>query len=152
MKSSDLSREIKRNQILQISTCIQDIHKDRGVPLWALTRETLSSRFANNKDAEPPVHLHSLISAFIIISKLATSEFSILELVSVAEYTGLNLTLSETPKTEFVALKPICSPIKIVGIINQGCVVQQNKNTPIFTINIQAERLEQTVKFQILSP
>ena len=57
--------------------------------------------------------LLQLISAFvirlleIIISKLDTSEISIFLLVSVAEQAGLNLTLSETPKTGFVALRPI---------------------------------------------
>ena len=37
------------------------------------------------------------------ISDLATSEFSSFQLVSVAEETGLSLTLSDTPKTGFVA-------------------------------------------------
>ena len=41
------------------------------------------------------------------ISKLATSEISFFYLVSVAEQAGLNLTLSETPKTGFVATRPI---------------------------------------------
>ena len=62
-------------------------------------------RFANNKSADQPAHSRSLISAFVfcslesIISKLATSEISIFYLVPVAEQAGLNLTLSETPKT-----------------------------------------------------
>ena len=49
----------------------------------ALTRENLSSEFANNKCADQPAHQRSLISAFVIhflestISKLATSEISI---------------------------------------------------------------------------
>ena len=33
---------------------------------WASTRENLSSGVANNKGADQPVHLHSLISAFVI--------------------------------------------------------------------------------------
>ena len=41
-----------------------------------------------------------------IISKLATSKFSIFYLVSVAEETGLRLALLETLKTTFVATKP----------------------------------------------
>ena len=63
----------------------------------------------NNKGADQPAHLHSLISTFVIrllesiISKLATSEISIFQLVSVAEETGLSLTFPETPKTGFVA-------------------------------------------------
>ena len=67
--------------------------------------ENLLRRLANNTGAEQPVHLHSLISAFVmrclesIICKLATVEISIFQLVSVAEETGLKLALSETPKT-----------------------------------------------------
>ena len=55
----------------------------------------------------------SLISIFVIrfwertLCKLATSEISIFLLVSVAEDTGLKLALSETPKTGFVASRPI---------------------------------------------
>ena len=49
---------------------------------WALSRENLSLGFANNKDADQPVHLRSLISAFVvrllqsIISRLAKSKIS----------------------------------------------------------------------------
>ena len=70
---------------------------------------------ANNKGADQPVHPHSLISAFAIhflesiIRKLATSIISIFWLVSVAEETGLSLTLSETLKTGFVPMPPIYS-------------------------------------------
>ena len=63
-------------------------------------------------DAWEPVfddlHLRSLISAFVIsllesaISKLATSEKSLLYLVSVAEQASLRMTWSETPKTGFL--------------------------------------------------
>ena len=51
---------------------------------WALTQEILSSGFANNKGADQPAHLRSLISAFVMqlmessISKLTTSEIAIL--------------------------------------------------------------------------
>ena len=68
--------------------------------------------FANNIGADKPVPTHSLISAFVIrllesiISRLASSEISIFKLVSVAEETGLSLTLSETPKTGFVEWRP----------------------------------------------
>ena len=56
----------------------------------------------------------SLISTFDFrllehrLSRLATSKIPIFYLVSVAEHTGLNLTLSEFPKTGFVTLRPIC--------------------------------------------
>ena len=78
--------------------------------IWASTQENLSLVFANNKGADQPAHLRSLISAFVIrlleriISKHATSKFSIFSLVSVAEETGLSLTLSETQKTGFLAV------------------------------------------------
>ena len=68
---------------------------------------------ANNTGADQPVHPRSLISAFVIrflesiTSRLATSEISLFLLVSVAEETGLSPALSETPKTGFVATKPI---------------------------------------------
>ena len=50
---------------------------------WALTRENLPSGFANNKGADQPAHMRSLISTFVIhllesiISRLALSEISI---------------------------------------------------------------------------
>ena len=50
---------------------------------WASTRENLSSVFANNKDAEQPAHLRSLISVFVfdllqsIISKLCINKKNI---------------------------------------------------------------------------
>ena len=54
-----------------------------------------------------------LINAFVIcflesiISELGTSKISIVWLVSVAEETGLNLILSETPKIGFGETRPI---------------------------------------------
>ena len=76
--------------------------------LWPSCR-----RFVNNKGADQPAHPRSLISAFVIhllesiISRLARSEISIFQLVSVTEQAGLKLTVSETPKTGFVAVRPI---------------------------------------------
>ena len=58
-----------------------------------------------NKGADQPAHRRSLIAVFIIrllgsiISKFATSEITILKLVSVAEETYLSLAASETAKT-----------------------------------------------------
>ena len=58
------------------------------------------------------LHPRSPISAFVIrflesiICKVATSKIAIFLLVSVAEETGLKLTLSETPKTGFLAARP----------------------------------------------
>ena len=74
--------------------------------------KTCLGRFANNTGANQPAHPRRLISAYVIrflesiISKLATSIMSLFQLVSVAEETGLNLTLSETPKTGFLATRP----------------------------------------------
>ena len=61
----------------------------------------------------PAAHPRSLISAFVIrflesiICKLATGEISIFWIVSVAEEIGLKLALSATPKTDFLATRPI---------------------------------------------
>ena len=64
------------------------------------------------KGADQPVHPRRLISAFVfrllesIISRLTTNEISNFKLVSVAEQVCLNLTLSEPPKTGFLATRP----------------------------------------------
>ena len=79
-------------------------------PRW---EKTCLRGFANNKGADQPGNLCSLISAFVIlllesiISKLATSEISLFWQVSVAEQAGLKLVLSETQKTGFLATWPI---------------------------------------------
>ena len=60
--------------------------------------------YANNKGADQPAHLRSLISTFVvrcldsIIPLLAKSKISRLKLASVAD-SGLSLTWSQTPKT-----------------------------------------------------
>ena len=43
----------------------------------------------------------------LLIFNLATDEISIFQLVSVAEETGLKLTLLEIPKKGFLATRPI---------------------------------------------
>ena len=69
----------------------------------------LSLGFANNKGADQPVYPRILISAFFIcllesiLSKVAAREISLFLLVFVAEQAGLNVTLSETTNTGFVA-------------------------------------------------
>ena len=68
--------------------------------------KTCLRRFANNTGADQPAHPRSLISAFVfrflksITSKLYTGEI-------VAEQAGLNIILSETPKTGFLVPRPI---------------------------------------------
>ena len=75
--------------------------------------------FANNKGADQPTHLHSLINAFFIRllesirSTFVTVEFSILWLVFVAEETGLSLNFSESWKTGFVTLRLICTWLSV---------------------------------------
>ena len=82
------------------------------------------SELVNNKGADQPEHLRSLINAFVfrslenIISSLATSEISIFQLVSVAKETGLSICLFENPKTGFVASRPI----KILGLCNAAAL------------------------------
>ena len=86
-------------------------------------RENLSSRFVNNKGADQPAHSCRLISAFIIhflksfIPELVTGEISVFYLFTLAEETGSSLTLSETPRTGFVASRPILctSSHRVVG-------------------------------------
>ena len=69
--------------------------------------------FANNKGADQPAHMRRLISTFVIrllesiISLLSSSKISIFQLVCVDEETGLKLALLETPKTGFLAKRPI---------------------------------------------
>ena len=78
----------------------------------ALTRETLSSWFGEQKGADQPAHSRRLIHAFYIqsleriITKLAIGEISNFNIFSVAQETGLSLALSETQKTGCVATRP----------------------------------------------
>ena len=63
--------------------------------------------YANNNGAVQPAHPRSLISAFIvrcldsIMSLVSVTKISSLTLASVAEQSGLSLTLSETPEDTF---------------------------------------------------
>ena len=93
--------------------CVLRVHR---VNIWATAQENLSSGVQTTEGADQSAHPRSLISAFVIrllenfISKLATSEISML--VSVAEQAGLSLVLSGTPKTGFLASRPILWLIK----------------------------------------
>ena len=75
--------------------------------------KTCLRKFANDNGADQPAHPRRLISAFVIrlsesiISRLATSEISIFQIVSIAEETGLKLALSETQKTGFLTTWPV---------------------------------------------
>ena len=67
--------------------------------------------YADNKDADQPAHLRSLISTFVIScldSKIplhSKSEISILYLASVAAQAGWCPTWSQTPKTGFLVTR-----------------------------------------------
>ena len=75
---------------------------------WASSWGNLFIPYANNKGADQPAHLRSLISAFVvrcfdsIIPILAKSKISRPKLVSVAEQAGLNLTWSQPRKQVFL--------------------------------------------------
>ena len=79
----------------------------------ALSWENLFLPYANNKGADQPAHLRSLISAFVIrwldsiIPLVSISKISSLSLVSVAEEASLNLTWSQNPKTGFLVTRLI---------------------------------------------
>ena len=68
--------------------------------IWPSSRENLSLVVVNNKSADQPSRPRRLISAFVIhclesiISKLASSEISIITLISVAEEIDLSIALS----------------------------------------------------------
>ena len=60
--------------------------------------------YANNKCADRPAHLRSLISTFVVRCLdciLAISEVSRFQLASVAEHDGLNITWSKIPEYTF---------------------------------------------------
>ena len=69
--------------------------------------------YMNNKGADQPAHLRSLISTFVvrfldsILQILAILEISRVQLVSVDEQAGLSLTWLQTTKTRFLMMWPI---------------------------------------------
>ena len=81
--------------------------------VWAMSWQILFIPYVNNKDADQPAHLHSLISVFIvccldsIIPVLAKSKISRLQLISVAEPASLCLAWSQTLKTGFLLTRLI---------------------------------------------
>ena len=87
--------------------------KMAATPIWATSWEKLFMPYANNKGADQPAHLRSLISAFTvrcldsIKPLLVISKLSRLSLTSVAEQAGLSLTWSQTPKTVYIVTRLI---------------------------------------------
>ena len=76
---------------------------------------------ANNKGADQPAHLRSLICAFVvccldsIISLVSISEISSLQLASVTAQASLCLTWLQTPKTSFLVTRLI---IRLTDLIS----------------------------------
>ena len=69
-------------------------------------KNTCLTPYANDKDADQPAHLCSLISVFVFdaqnsISLVSIFAISLYSLASVAEQAGLILTWSETPEDRF---------------------------------------------------
>ena len=93
--------------------------------IWASMQENLSSGFVNNKGSDQNAHMCSLISTFVIrylksiVAKLAPYQISIIWLVYVTEETGFSLLLSETPKTGFVASRPVYN-MPLLSCTNQN--------------------------------
>ena len=90
---------------------------------WAMSWENLFMSYVNNKGADQPGHLRSLISAFVvrcldsIIPVPAKSKLSRLQLASVAEQAGLSLTWSETPKTGFLVAWLKCNTTTTYSLV-----------------------------------
>ena len=83
--------------------------------IWATSWQNLLFPYANNKGADQPAHLRSLISAFVvhcldsIIPQVSISEISSLYLASLAAQAGLCLTWLQTPKTGFLVTRLMLS-------------------------------------------
>ena len=93
--------------------------------IWATSCENLFMPYANNKGADQPAHLHSLISAFVvhsldsIIPLVSIPKISSLYLASVAAQAGLSLPWSQTPKTDFLVTRLICFYGELTKIIHE---------------------------------
>ena len=80
--------------------------------------------YTNHKCADQPAHPRSLISAFVvrcldsIIPLLAIAEISRIQLVAVAEQTGLSLAWSQPPKTDCPVTRLTSIGVLIVIIDN----------------------------------
>ena len=98
--------------------------------------------YANNKGADQPAHLHSLIRAFVvrcldsIISLVSISKISSLYLASVAAQASLYLTWSQTPKTGFLMTRlkllmilPVRALLMFCSIVQEHAVVTNKEGT-----------------------
>ena len=96
------SDAIKTKHIVSLSNTLMELAHETKL-FEHCHEKTCFIRYANNKGADQPAHLCSLISAFVVrrldsvVSILAISIISRLELLSKAEQAGLSLTWSKTP-------------------------------------------------------
>ena len=116
---NELFRKILSGTLFRVSNGLdldQDRHtvtgsKERTNDIWASTRENLSSRVCEQHRRRPACASaqsdQRLCYSLSEKNSSPSCEISIFQLVSVAEETGLKLTLSETLKTGYVAARPI---------------------------------------------
>ena len=127
--------------------------------------------YANNKDADQPVHPCSLIRAFVvhcldsIIPILVKSKISRLYLVSVTEQDGLSITWLQTPKAGFLVTQLMslpslltCSAATAVTdlhlnklLINFGINVLKNRNTTTVLKVLQSLKEQQSSFIYLIS-
>ena len=105
------------------------------------------------KDADLPVHPHSLISAFviyfleIIIYLLDTHKLSIVWLVSVAEQGVFEHYLVATPEDKISCVKAfICTNISY-WLIYMHCVIKIIRENTIFVSSVNNKTCMQCLKF-----
>ena len=109
------------NSVLFLDTCPDPLPPQSGYAhgycayvirtkhlMLLMTREKLTLLYVNTKGPDQPALPHSLISAFVI-RYLDSNLINVLhtKLVYVAEKAVLSLARSETPKSCFLALRPI---------------------------------------------
>ena len=98
-------------KIISTSELIKKQHLKQSCDKWATSWENLFLQYANNKDADQPVHPRNLISACVfhcldsVIPLVSISEISSLYLASVVAQAGLCLAWSQTSKTGFLVTR-----------------------------------------------
>ena len=110
---------------------------------WATSWENLFMPYVNNKGADQTVHLHSLISAFVvhclysIIPLVSISKISRLQTICVFEQAGFSLPWSETPKTGLLVTRLKWLQLSITAdyvVIWFSVLQQQLTNTPALAV------------------
>ena len=102
---------------------VQELHSTKisvTMKIWASSWENLLLPYVNNKCADQPAHLRSLISIFVVrcldslIPPFSVFEISRLCLVPVAAQAGLSLTWSQTRKTGFLVTRLIINQVSLL--------------------------------------